>query len=51
MERSELSTSVVKWSEGLNNRMSIIIIITAYMAVSYIIYFFYILLFVFCIIV
>jgi hypothetical protein len=50
MGRSKLSTSVVKWSEGLSNRVSILIrIYTDHMAVSFITYF-HILLVLFCII-
>jgi len=46
MERSEVLTSVVKWNEGLNNRVSIIIRrciyqmkFTDYMAVLFITFF------------
>jgi len=55
MGRSEVSTSVVRWSEGLSNSVSIIIRIyrsyevCCYMAVSFIT-FFHILFFLFCII-
>jgi len=48
MERSEVSTGVVNWSEGLSNRVSIIIRryidqmkFTAYMAVLFIAFFSY----------
>jgi hypothetical protein len=50
MRGSEVSTSVVKWSEVLSNRMSIIIRafidnmkFTAYMAVSFTIFFHFLL--------
>jgi hypothetical protein len=50
--RSEVSTSVVKWSEGLSNRVSIIVrkYIVAYMVVWFIT-FIHTLLVLFCIIV
>jgi hypothetical protein len=55
MRRSKVSTSVMKWNEGMSNNVSITIIryidqimFAVYMAVSFIT-FFYILLILFCI--
>jgi len=52
MERSEVSASVVKWSEGLSKRVSIIISrYTDHIRLFRLSHFFHILLFVSCIIV
>ena len=57
MGRSEVSTSVVKWSEGLSNRVCLIVRryvvhmrFSAYMAVRFVIFFSYFLV-LFCIII